>query len=71
MLQFFDEQRREDRRMADEREERYQRAAEEREARGEAHYEAQLAALLSKQPPTDIPAVTPLAKASTISDFFF
>ncbi len=48
MLQFFEEQRREDRRMADEREERYQRAADEREARREAHYEAQLAALTVK-----------------------
>jgi hypothetical protein len=38
MLQFFEEQRREDRRMADEREERYQRAADEREARREAHF---------------------------------
>ncbi len=48
MLQFFEEQRREGRRIADEREERYQLAAEEREARREAHCEAQLAALTVK-----------------------
>jgi hypothetical protein len=39
MLQFFEDQRREDRRMADEREERYQRAAEDRVARRQAYYE--------------------------------
>ncbi len=48
MLQFFEEQRREDRRIAEEREERYQRAAEEREAQREADFEAQLAALTVK-----------------------
>jgi hypothetical protein len=48
MLRFFEEQRLEDRRMADEREERYPWAAEEREARREAHYEVQLAALTIK-----------------------
>jgi hypothetical protein len=48
MLQFFEEQRREDRRMVDEREERYQRAVEEREALRESHYAAQLAALTVK-----------------------
>jgi hypothetical protein len=47
MLQFFEEQRREDLRMADEHEKRYQLAAEEREARRElreAHYEASMVA---------------------------
>ena len=43
-----DEQRREDRRAAEEREERYHRAADDREARREAHHEAQLAALAAK-----------------------
>jgi hypothetical protein len=69
MLQFIEEQRREDHRMADEREVRYQRAAEEREEQREVHYEAQLAALTVKAT-ANIPAVTPLAKASTIYHFF-
>jgi hypothetical protein len=43
-----DDQRREDRRAAEEREERYHRAAEDRAARREVHHEAQLAALAAR-----------------------